>query len=205
MEIVCLDLEGVLLPEIWVGVAEKTGIEDLRLTTRDVPDYGKLMEQRLQILEEHSLHLSIVHDVVSELKPLKGAIKFLEWLNTKFQVIILSDTFYEFARPLIGQLGWPTLLCHSLEIGKEGRIIDYHLRMKDHKREAVKAFKSLNYNVFSAGDSYNDVSMLSESDSGFLFQAPQNVIDEFPQFPSILEYDGLKQQLIEISPRLLDD
>ena len=205
MEIVCLDLEGVLLPEIWVGVAEKTGIEDLRLTTRDVPDYGKLMEQRLQILEEHSLHLSIVHDVVSELKPLKGAIKFLEWLNTKFQVIILSDTFYEFARPLIGQLGWPTLLCHSLEIGKEGRIIDYHLRMKDHKREAVKAFKSLNYNVFAAGDSYNDISMLNESDSGFLFQAPQNVIDEFPQFPSILKYDGLKQQLIEISPRLLDD
>ena len=192
MEIVCLDLEGVLVPEIWIGVAEKTGIDALRATTRDVPDYDELMQQRLRIMNENNLGLSVIQEVIAGLGPMVGAADFLNWLRSEFQVVILSDTFYEFAHPLIQQLNWPTLFCHSLETDDAGRIINYHLRMKDHKREAVKAFKSLNYIVYAAGDSYNDTNMLGEADAGFLFKAPDNVIQEFPQFPVTCEYEELK-------------
>jgi len=203
MEIVCLDLEGVLVPEIWIGVAEKTGIEDLRATTRDIPDYDELMQQRLRIMDENGLGLPIIQEVIDGLGPMEGAKDFLGWLKSEFQVVILSDTFYEFARPLMRQLDWPTLFCHRLETNEEGRIVNYHLRMKDHKREAVKAFKALNFTVFAAGDSYNDTNMLGEADAGFLFKAPDNVIEEFPQFPSTRTYSELKAKFIDASPRPL--
>ena len=165
MEIVCLDLEGVLVPEIWVGVAEKTGITGLRATTRDLSDYDELMRQRLRIMDENGLGLPFIQEIIGGLGPMEGAKDFLSWLKSEFQVVILSDTFYEFARPLMRQLDWPTLFCHRLETNEVGRIINYNLRMKDHKREAVRAFKSLNYTVFAAGDSYNDTNMLAEADA----------------------------------------
>ena len=203
MEIVCLDLEGVLVPEIWIGVAEKTGIDALRATTRDIPDYDELMQQRLRIMDEHGLGLPVIQGVIDGLGPMEGAKDFLAWLKSEFQVVILSDTFYEFARPLMRQLDWPSLFCHRLETNEEGRIVNYHLRMKDHKREAVKAFRALNFTVFAAGDSYNDTNMLGEADAGFLFKAPDNVIEEFPQFPSTRTYDELKAKFIHLSPRKL--
>ena len=203
MEIVCLDLEGVLIPEIWIGAAEKTGIDALRATTRDIPDYDELMQQRLRIMDENGLGLPVIEEVIDGLGPMEGAKDFLDWLKSEFQVVILSDTFYEFARPLMRQLDWPTLFCHRLETNEEGRIVNYHLRMKDHKREAVKALKALNFTVFAAGDSYNDTNMLGEADAGFLFKAPDNVVEEFPQFPSTRTYDELKAKFIHLSPRKL--
>ncbi len=203
MEIVCLDLEGVLVPEIWIGAAEKTGIDALRATTRDIPDYDELMQQRLRIMDENGLGLPVIEEVIDGLGPMEGAKDFLDWLKSEFQVVILSDTFYEFARPLMRQLDWPTLFCHRLETNEEGRIVNYHLRMKDHKREAVKALKALNFTVFAAGDSYNDTNMLGEADAGFLFKAPDNVVEEFPQFPSTRTYDELKAKFIHLSPRKL--
>ena len=191
MQIVCLDLEGVLVPEIWINVAERTGVEALRATTRDIPDYDELMQQRLRLLDEHSLKLSDIQEVIAGMGPMNGAKAFLDDLRENFQVIILSDTFYEFAAPLMKQLGHPTLLCHRLGIDDEGRVADYHLRMPDQKREAVKALHGLNFQVIAAGDSYNDTSMLSEADAGILFRPPQNVIDEFPQFPVTTTYDEL--------------
>ena len=202
MEIVCMDFEGVLVPEIWIGVAEKTGIEALRITTRDNPDYDDLMRQRLRIMDEHGLGLKAIQNAINELGPIEGAKEFLTWLNTEFQVVILSDTFYEFAWPLVGQLGWPTLFCHNLEVNKEGRINDYRLRMKDHKRQAVKAFKALNFEVYAVGDSYNDTTMLTAADIGYLFRAPSNVIEEFPQFQNFNEFDELKLRLIDDNPRI---
>ena len=202
MEIVCLDFEGVLVPEIWISMAEITGIEALRTTTRDNPDYDDLMQQRLRIMDEHDLGLPAIENVINGLGPIDGAKEFLTWLNTEFQVVILSDTFYELARPLMCQFDWPTLFCHHLEITKEGRIKDYHLRMKDHKRQTVKAFKALNFSVHAAGDSYNDTAMLTAADNGYLFRAPPNVIKEFPQFPNVQEFDELKRRLIEASPRM---
>ncbi len=201
MEIVCLDLEGVLIPEIWIGVAEKTGITELRATTRDIPDYDVLMKQRLRILDEHNIRLPVIQEVIDSLGPLDGAKDFLDWLRAHFQVVILSDTFYEFAEPLMRQLGWPTLLCHRLEIDDTRRIAHYRLRMKDHKRQAVKAFKALNFTVFAAGDSYNDTTMLGEADTGILFRAPENVVAEFPQFQLTTTYDALKDAFIAASPR----
>ena len=201
MEIVCLDLEGVIIPEIWVNVAEKTGISALRATTRDIPDYNELMQQRLRIMNENNLGLSIVQDVINSLEPLEGALEFLNKLRENFQVVILSDTFYEFAEPFMQKLGRPTLFCHRLETNSDGKITNFHLRMKDHKREAVQAFNSLNYTVYAAGDSYNDTSMLSEADYGFLFNAPENVITEFPQFPAIKTYNELQSELEKVSPR----
>ena len=201
MEIVCLDLEGVIIPEIWVNVAEKTRIEALRATTRDIPDYNELMQQRLRIMNENNLGLSIVQDVIDNLEPLEGALEFLNKLRENFQVVILSDTFYEFAEPFMQKLGRPTLFCHRLETNSDGKIINYHLRMKDHKREAVQAFNSLNYTVYAAGDSYNDTSMLSEADYGFLFNAPENVSTEFPQFPAIKTYNELQSEFKKVSPR----
>lgn len=181
MQIVCLDLEGVLVPEIWIEFAEKTGIDALKATTRDIPDYDELMQQRLRLLDENNLDLASIQAVISELEPMPGAKAFLDQLRQKFQVIILSDTFYEFAMPLMAQLGWPTLFCHKLEVSEAGRVTDYVLRQKDPKRQSVKALKQLNYTIFAAGDSYNDTSMLEEADAGFLFRAPENVIAQFPQ------------------------
>ena len=190
--IACLDLEGVLVPEIWINVAERTGIDALRATTRDISDYSQLMRQRLDICEENGLGIEDVRDVIAELRPLDGAEKFLSWLREKSQVVILSDTFYEFAQPLMRQLGFPTLFCHRLEIAEGGRITGFQLRMADQKREAVKALKRLNFRVVAAGDSYNDITMLSEADAGILFSPPENVIAEFPQFPVTVDYSGLQ-------------
>lgn len=197
MQIVCLDLEGVLIPEIWIGVAERTGIQDLRLTTRDIPDYDELMQKRLAIIAEHGLRMSEIQAVIDDMAPLPGAAEFLDWLRERFQVVILSDTYYEFAAPLMRQLGWPTLFCHRLEVDAEDRIVNYHLRQADQKRHAVRALKSLNFRVMAAGDSYNDTSMLSEADAGILFRPPQNVIDEFPQFPVTRDYHELRAAFLE--------
>lgn len=201
MQVVCLDLEGVLIPEIWVKFAEKTGVEALKATTRDIPVYDDLMQQRLSLLEEHNLDLASIQSVISELTPLPGAKAFLDGLRQKYQVIILSDTFYEFAMPLMAQLDYPTLFCHRLEISDDGKVTGYVLRQEDPKRQSVKALKRLNYTVFAAGDSYNDTSMLEEADAGFLFRAPQNVIDEFPQYPVTNEYDELASRFNDAAER----
>lgn len=200
MEVVCLDLEGVLIPEIWIGVAERTGVESLKATTRDIPDYDQLMKQRLRIMDTHKLGISDVKEVIGSLEPLDGAISFLENLRKDFQVIILSDTFYEFAEPFMLKLSLPTLFCHNLEIGQNGRIIDYHLRLKDHKRKAVESLKNLNFTVYAAGDSYNDTSMLEAADQGILFNAPDNVKNEFPQFPFVDSYKMLRQEIERLHP-----
>jgi phosphoserine/homoserine phosphotransferase len=183
VQIVCLDLEGVLVPEIWIEFATRTGIPELRRTTRDEPDYDKLMKYRLAILTEHKLGLPDIQKVIAEMGPLDGARAFVDGLREDYQVIILSDTFYEFAHPLMRQLGWPTLFCHSLEADADGMLVNYHLRMPDQKKEAVRRFKELNFTVVAAGDSYNDTAMLGEAHAGILFHPPENVIDEFPQFP----------------------
>jgi len=203
VEIACLDLEGVLIPEIWIGLAERTGIEALRATTRDIPDYDVLMKQRLRILDENDLGIADIQAVIDGMEPLPGAQEFVDWLRERFQVIILSDTFYEFAQPLMRQLGYPTLFCHKLSISDQGRITDYHLRQKDPKRESVKSLHALKYRVIAAGDSYNDTTMLAEADAGILFHAPANVIAEFPQFPAVHSYDDLKQQFLKASNREL--
>jgi phosphoserine/homoserine phosphotransferase len=203
LEIACLDLEGVLIPEIWINFAEKTGIDALRATTRDIPDYDQLMQQRLRLLDEHKLGFNEIQEVIATLSPLDGAVDFIQWLKERFQVVILSDTFYEFSQPLMRQLGFPTLLCHRLEIAENGRVVDYHIRQKDPKRQSVKAFHGLNYRVIAAGDSYNDTTMLAEADVGILFMAPDNVVEEFPQFPAVFTYDDLKQEFIKASARAL--
>ena len=202
VQIACLDLEGVLVPEIWINFAEKTGITELRATTREVPDYDVLMRQRLGILAQHGLKLADVQDVIATLRPLEGATEFLDWLKARFQVVILSDTFYEFAAPLMKQLGYPTLFCHKLGIDESGAIADYHLRMPDQKREAVRRFHELKFQVIAAGDSYNDITMLSEADCGILFCPPQKVIDECPQFPVVREYGGLKEAFLTAQAEL---
>jgi phosphoserine/homoserine phosphotransferase len=199
----CLDLEGVLLPEIWIKFAEKTGIEELKLTTRDIPDYDELMQGRLSILREKNLKIQDIQDVIATLSPLDGAIDFLNWLKSEFQVIILSDTFYQFAGPLMKQLAYPTLFCHNLIINDEGVIVDYKLRQQDQKTKAVKALQSLNLKVISAGDSYNDTGMLKQADAGILFCPPQRVIEEFPQFPVATNYDEFQQLFSETRNRLL--
>ena len=203
MELACLDLEGVLVPEIWIAFAERTGIEELRATTRDIPDYNVLMKQRLGLLEQHGLKIDDIQDVISTLEPLPGAIEFIDWLRERFQVIILSDTFYEFSQPLMRQLHWPTLLCHRLVVDDSGSVVDYKLRQEDPKRASVKALHSLNFRVLAAGDSYNDTSMLAEADVGFLIHAPQHVIDEFPQFKSVDTLEQLKRAFIDGSDREL--
>lgn len=203
MELACLDLEGVLIPEIWIAFAEETGIEELKATTRDIPDYDVLMKQRLRILDEHGLTLPQIQDTISRLSPLEGAREFVDWLRERFQVVILSDTFYEFAAPLMKQLGHPTLLCHKLEVDHTGRITDYTLRQRDPKRQSVRAFQLLNYRVIATGDSYNDTTMLAQAESGILFHAPQNVIEEFPQFPAVHTYEDLKAEFVKASTRNL--
>jgi phosphoserine / homoserine phosphotransferase len=192
--IVTLDLEGVLVPEIWIAVAETTGIPELRRTTRDEPDYDLLMRQRLAILDQHELTMSAIETVISTLQPLPGAIDFLNALREQTQVIILSDTFEQFGRPFMRQLGMPTLLCHRL-IVENDRIVDFELRQVDQKRHAVEAFRSLNYRIIAAGDSYNDTAMLGAADAGFLFHAPDNVIKEFPQFPALRDFPQLLEAI----------
>lgn len=195
MKIVCLDLEGVLVPEIWIAFSERTGIPELRRTTRDEPNYDTLMKYRLAILAEHKLGLPDIQKVIAEMGPMPGAREFLDGLREDYQVVILSDTFYEFAHPLMRQLAWPTLFCHSLEADASGKLVNYHLRMPDQKREAVKRFKELNFTVVAAGDSYNDTAMLGEAHAGILFHPPENVIREFPQYPVVLNYDDFRAQI----------
>jgi phosphoserine/homoserine phosphotransferase len=195
MQIVCLDLEGVLVPEIWIEFAGRTGIPELRRTTRDEPDYDKLMTGRLDLLRQHGLGLPDIQQVIADMEPMAGARDFLDALRDAYQVIILSDTFYEFARPLMHQLGLPTLFCHSLVADAAGMLTGYRLRMPDQKREAVKRLKELNFKVVAAGDSYNDTAMLGEAHAGVLFHPPENVIREFPQFPVTLSYAELRREI----------
>ncbi|MAV24632.1 MAG: bifunctional phosphoserine phosphatase/homoserine phosphotransferase ThrH [Gammaproteobacteria bacterium] len=197
MDIVCLDLEGVLIPEIWIAFSEKTGIRELSLTTRDIPDYDELMTRRLGLLRDNDLKLADIQAVISELSPLAGATQFLDDLRTAYQVIILSDTFYEFARPFMVQLNNPTLFCHRLETTETGEVSDYVLRQPDPKRASVKALHGLNFRTFAAGDSYNDTTMLSEADAGFLFRAPDNVIAEFPRYRHTTDYQELRSFIDE--------
>lgn len=192
--LVTLDLEGVLVPEIWIAVAERTGIDALRRTTRDEPDYDVLMRYRLDLLHRHGLTLDLVQEVIGTLSPLPGANAFLDALRESTQVVILSDTFGEFARPLMRQLGWPTIFCHSL-IVEDGKITDYKLRQPNQKQEAVKAFQSLNYRVIAAGDSFNDIAMLGQADAGFLFHAPDSIRAQFPQFPAFDDYPALREAI----------
>ena len=192
MILACLDLEGVLVPEIWINVAERTGIAELRRTTRDEPDYDKLMRERIAILDRHGLRLADIQRVIGGMSPLEGAADFLSWLRSEFPLIILSDTFYQFSAPLMRQLGQPTLFCNDLEIDGDGRVVGYRLRQKDGKRKAVAALHSLEFQAIAAGDSYNDTTMLAEADAGILFRPPENVVREFPQFPVTRTYDELR-------------
>jgi phosphoserine / homoserine phosphotransferase len=194
--IACLDLEGVLVPEIWINVAERTGIESLRRTTRDEPDYDKLMRGRLAILDEHRLGLPDIQAVIGTMEPLDGAVAFLDWLRSNTQVIILSDTFGQFAAPLMRKLGWPTLFCNSLVVDGGGRITGYRLRIEDGKRRAVEALRGLAFRVVAAGDSYNDTTMLTAADAGILFRPPPNVIADFPQFPVTTTYPELREAFV---------
>jgi phosphoserine/homoserine phosphotransferase len=202
LQIVCLDLEGVLVPEIWIEFSQRTGIPELARTTRDEPDYDVLMRSRLAILQQHDLGLPDIQDVIAGMAPLPGAHEFLDWLRDRAQVVILSDTFYEFALPLMRQLGQPTLFCHRLETDARGFVRDYHLRLKEHKRLSVAAFKRLNFRTIAAGDSYNDTAMLAEADAGIFFCPPENVAAEFPQFPVTRDYDQLRAAILSASVRL---
>ncbi|MCK5803274.1 MAG: bifunctional phosphoserine phosphatase/homoserine phosphotransferase ThrH [Lentisphaeria bacterium] len=193
---VAMDLEGVLVPEAWIAFAEKTGIEELRLTTRDISDYDKLMKRRLEILRENGLKLRDIQSVIETMDPMPGALEYMQWLQERYQNVILSDTFYEFASPFMRKLGWPTLFCNSLVVNDDDNVIDYTLRLPDGKKHATLALKNLNFTVIAMGDSYNDTSMLAVADLGILFRPPQNVIDEFPQFPVTTEFSEI-QTLIE--------
>ncbi|MEX2453792.1 MAG: bifunctional phosphoserine phosphatase/homoserine phosphotransferase ThrH [Rhodospirillaceae bacterium] len=199
MKIVCLDMEGVIAPEIWIELAERTGIEALRRTTRDEPDYDKLMRYRLDILDGNGLGIAALQPIIDEIEPLPGALAFLDALRAKYQVVILSDTFYEFVGPLMAKMRYPTLFCHRLTVAA-GKLTGYRLRMADHKKAAVEAFRALNFTVCAAGDSYNDTRMLGAADAGFLFRPPRNVADEFPQFPVFTEYDALFDRIAETDP-----
>jgi len=195
MQIVCLDLEGVLVPEIWIEFAGRTGIAELARTTRDEPDYDTLMRGRLDLLRQHALGLPDIQEVIAQMGPLPGAREFLDALRADYQVIILSDTFYEFARPLMRQLGSPTLFCHSLEADAAGMVVDYRLRLPDQKRQAVQHLKALNFGVVAAGDSYNDTAMLGAADRGIFFHPPESIVREFPQFPVTWSYGELRREI----------
>ncbi len=196
MNIACLDFEGVLIPEIWVGLAERTGIEELRATTREVPDYDQLMRQRLAVMTAHGLGLKDIQAAADALEPLPGALEFLNWLRTEYQVAIVSDTFYELAMPLVRKLGYPTLLCHKLQVGADGMITGYTLRQPNPKRHAVLGFKSMQYKVVATGDSYNDVPMLKEADRGWFFGPPENVCRDHPGIPPVYGYAELREVLL---------
>lgn len=198
MHIVCCDFEGVWIPEIWINVSKKTGIEELKLTTRDIKDYDELMQYRLKILDKHNLKLKDIQEVISTLKPLEEAKEMLDWIKSVTRMVIVSDTFTEFADPLLRQLDYPLLFCHSLEVDENNRITGYKLRQKDPKRQVIKALKSLNYSVIAFGDSYNDISMLQEADKAFFYKPPQNVVDDYPDFPVATNYDEMKQLLLQL-------
>lgn len=195
MDIVCLDLEGVLVPEIWIAFSEKTGIPQLRITTREEPDYDKLMKYRMNILKEHNLTLKDIQDVIATIKPLEGAREFLDKVREITQVVILSDTFTEFAKPLMKQLGWPTILCNSLVIDDKGMLAGIRLRQQDGKRKAIDAFRSMNFRTFAAGDSYNDLTMIRKADKGCLFRAPQNILKEEPDLKLCTTYDEFFEEI----------
>ena len=195
MDIVCLDLEGVLVPEIWIAFSEKTGIPQLRITTREEPDYDKLMKYRMNILKEHNLTLKDIQDVIATIKPLEGAREFLDKVREISQVVILSDTFTEFAKPLMKQLGWPTILCNSLVIDDKGMLAGIRLRQQDGKRKAIDAFRSMNFRTFAAGDSYNDLTMIRKADKGCLFRAPQNILKEEPDLKLCTTYDEFFEEI----------
>lgn len=201
MLLACLDLEGVLVPEIWINVAERTGIDELRLTTRDIADYDELMTYRLKVMDAHGVRLSTIQQVIAGLGPLPGAVEFLGWLRENFQVVILSDTFYQFGMPLMRQLGYPTLFCHDLQI-EDDRIVGYRLRMPDQKTASVRAFQSVNLTCIATGDSYNDTGMLGQADAGILFRPPANVVAEFPQYPVATDYDQLRAEFAAAARRV---
>ena len=200
MYVICSDLEGVFVPEIWINVSRKTGIDELKLTTRDINDYDVLMKRRLELLRQHNLTLHDVQNVISTLKPLPGAIEFVDWVRSFTQLIVVSDTFIEFAGPLLQQLGRPTLLCHHLTTDSEGNITNYNLRQKDGKRKVVESLQSLNYKVIAIGDSYNDINMLRKAELGILFNAPQNIIDENKDLMYVNSYEALR----EVIEKLVD-
>ncbi len=193
----CLDLEGVLVPEIWINVAIKTGIEELRITTREMPDYDKLMRRRLEILDQHRFTIGDIQDVIAKMGPLEGATDFMGWLRERCQVVILSDTFYQFALPLMRQLGFPTIFCNQLEIDGRGRIVNFHMRMQNQKKHSVAAFKGLNFFTMAAGDAYNDTAMLGEADAGFFFCPPEHLPKEFPQYPVTQSYGELQERFAQ--------
>lgn len=195
MYIICSDLEGVFVPEVWINVAEKTGLPELRRTTRDEPDYDKLMRYRMKILDEHGLKLHDIQNVIARIEPLPGAVEFIGWLKERTQLIVVSDTFIQFADPLMKQLGRPTLFCHTLIMDKTNRIIDYKLRQPDPKRRTVEALQSLTYEVIAMGDSYNDISMLKQAEKGILFRPPQNVVNDYPELEVAMEYEDVKNLL----------
>jgi len=193
MLVVCLDLEGILMPEVWIDFAERTGIPELRITTREEPDYGKLMRYRLDILDANGLTIDDITDVIEGMQPLDGAVEFLDWLRSNWQVIILSDTFSQFAGPMMDKLGRPTLFCHTLEIDEDSRrIADWTIRLEDQKCRTVEALRAMNFNVIASGDSYNDISMLNEADHGIFFRPTKKIITEYPEFPVSNEYAELK-------------
>jgi phosphoserine/homoserine phosphotransferase len=195
MHIVCSDLEGVWVPEVWINVAKKTGIDALKYTTRDIKDYDELMNYRLKVLDEHRLKLKDIQEVISTLKPIEGALEIINWIKEVSRFIVVSDTFVEFADPLMRKLGHPTLFCHSLIVDESDRITGYCLRQKDPKRQVVKALKSMNYEVIAFGDSYNDISMLQEADKAFLFCPPKNVVADYPEFPVATSYPEMRELL----------
>ncbi len=197
MIITCLDLEGVLFPEVWINVAEKTGIKDLRLTTRDIADYDKLMQYRLEIIEKNNLTLKDIQDTIATMTPFQGAVEFLDWLREIGQVIILSDTFEEFAKPIMKMLKMPTIFCHSLGVNDQNIIISYHLRIKDAKKTAVQSLRQLNFKIIAAGDSFNDISMLQEADFGAFYCPPQEIAAQFPELPVTNNYEELKKTISE--------
>jgi len=203
MQVICLDLEGVLVPEIWIEFSRRSGIAALSRTTRDEPDYDKLMRFRIDTLEQHGLKLADIQDVIAGMRPMEGAREFLDELRTRFQVMILSDTFYEFAQPLMRQLAWPTLLCHRLDVDERGFVRRHVLRMPDPKRHAVNALRGLNFQVIAAGDSYNDTGMLQAAHAGFFIHPPESIVAQFPQFPVARSYAELKAKIDEASQRLL--
>jgi len=202
MKIICADMEGIFTPEIWIRVAKKTGIEELKLTTRDISDYDVLMKKRLGILAENGLKLKDITDVIETMDPLEGALDFLNWAREQTQIVVVSDTYAEFARPLLRKLGWPTLFCNTLAIAPDGSIADYNLRQQDGKRKTVLSLMRLNYHILAVGDSYNDITMLKEADAGVLFKPPENVKNEYPELPATYNYDELKAVM---GPLLADD
>ncbi|NHI93334.1 MAG: bifunctional phosphoserine phosphatase/homoserine phosphotransferase ThrH [Candidatus Lokiarchaeota archaeon] len=197
MFVVCLDLEGVLSEEVWINVSLKTGIEELKLTTRDVSDYDVLMKRRLKILKENNITLKEIQNIIGEMDLLPGALEFLNWLRSVTQVIILTDSYIEFALPIVKKLGYPTLFCHDLETDEKGIISNYRLRIKNMKKQSVISFKNMNYDVIAIGDSYNDIDMLKEAKYGILFKPPKKVIEEYPEYPVITEYSQLKEKISE--------